>query len=76
MSKWRPIYTAPKDGTAVLVHVPNKGWIEATYDTKYKWWNFIKLNSHGCGCCSWTDEDPDAWAPLPFLPPPKTGEMS
>lgn len=71
MSEWKPIYTAPKDGTKVLLHYPGHGWIEGAYDAKYTCWEPLKLSSHGCGCCSYDNEPPDAWCDLPTPPEAK-----
>lgn len=72
MSEWRPIETAPKDGTPVLLYVKEysstvtiEGWWQGGLDGN---WACVWLDVHGCGCCSGSDPNPTHWMPLP--PPP------
>lgn len=65
--KKRPIKTAPKD-KPILLHFPDEGWIEAEWYESANlsgYWDVISMPSHGCGCCSYKDPDPDFWLPLP-----------
>lgn len=79
MDWWRPIETAPKDGTTILLAVP--GWKLAV--TGY-WWDHQtitngKVVSH---TQKWSygslyannDVDPTHWMPLPELPLDKSPE--
>ncbi|CAH1205756.1 hypothetical protein PAECIP111893_02410 [Paenibacillus plantiphilus] len=69
--KWKPIDTAPKDGTSILVLNNDKYVYEARYDedswNKCKW-KFASADQHGCGCCSGDDDEPTHWMPLPQMP--------
>tara|TARA_Y100000310_G_C20458102_1_gene704018 strand:- start:281 stop:538 length:258 start_codon:yes stop_codon:yes gene_type:complete len=81
--KWQPIKTAPKDGTAVLIHRniwpgTKSGFSESckghnTYVAE--WWGDPPNNLEGCWMCFMdTIEDPDCpikpthWMPLPDPP--------
>lgn len=60
--KWRPIETAPKDGTKVVVYDEGDVWIAYWYRTSpqlFGWWAI----DHGV--------NPTHWLPLP--PPPEGG---
>jgi hypothetical protein len=69
-AKWRPIRTAPMDGTRVLVADKNAAgsWVEAAYyskDGEYEGW--FMVNTH------WTDAVdgqifPTVWMPMPEPP--------
>lgn len=68
--------TAPKDGTEILLHIEGY-WIEGYWDKQTRddgfvygpgEWEVIGLSSHGCGCCSTRNEEPDGWFPLPKTP--------
>lgn len=69
---WQPIETAPMDGTHILVSYEGQGITEAWYEVEkssdgeiyYQEWEALKLGQHGCGCCSYKDEDPTHWMPL------------
>lgn len=58
----RPMSDAPRDGRPVLLRISGH-WIEGRW-CGYEW-ELIHLASFGCGCCSQSDPEPDAWAPLP-----------
>lgn len=69
----RPLRTAPRDGTHVLLHIDGQ-WVEGwwqeligsngmAYGLPY--WDVARVPSHGCGCCSYDNPEPTAWAPLP-----------
>lgn len=66
---WQPIETAPKDGTSILLYVDGCV-IEGNYrgSEDYKYWGYVSLNSHGCGCCGEDDPEPTHWMPLPEAP--------
>ena len=65
-NQWKPIDTAPKDGTYVLVY-NNDGYV---YDANYDGgkWRFASADQHGCGCCSGDYDRPTHWMPLPDKP--------
>lgn len=62
MSEWKPISTAPRDGTDILI--TDKDDISVVYWNKYYW---------AIVCCGGWDPDnefyyPTHWMPLPALP--------
>jgi hypothetical protein len=65
--QWQPIETAPKDGAWVICLVGGDA-IEGVMRNGR--WNYISLNSHGCGCCGDDDPEPTHWMPLPAPPSP------
>jgi hypothetical protein len=67
---WRPIETAPKDGTHVLVILEGvviEAWFEGGFGDWPGRWEVVKVSSHGCGCCSNDNEEPMCWMPLPVF---------
>jgi hypothetical protein len=60
---WQPIETAPKDGTHILLFIEDQA-IEAWWDDSWDEWSTAYLSSHGCGCCSSSNETPTHWAVL------------
>ena len=67
--RWKPIETAPKDGTSILIYIP-----------AFKEWTAIVAQSHfykaGRGKGYWWDfanMDPTHWTAIP-APPTKEGE--
>lgn len=79
MSEWQPIETAPKDGQCCILLIngmaieglwaeddawdeENAGWV------KRGGWQVISLPSHGCGCCSYDNDSPSHWMPVPEPP--------
>ena len=67
---WQPVETAPKDGSDIILLIEDVA-IQAYWDkSKYArpGWQPITLSSHGCGCCSSSNEDPTHWMPLPEAP--------
>lgn len=63
---WRPIETAPKDGTHIRVRVrwQGRGWPEPIYnDDEARW-----TDHNGGGWVHYVLGDPVEWMPLP--PPP------
>lgn len=75
MIEWRPIETAPRDGTEILVFEPAKGEYGSQYiavvSFKEQGWNGPKwyetLNEEH------TVDEPTHWMPLP-KPPTEIGE--
>ena len=70
MTDWKPIETAPKDGTRIILLVNNYA-IEAHYDNEGYYeskWEVVSLPVHGCGCCGDENEEPTHWMPLPAAP--------
>lgn len=72
--KWKPIESAPKDGTTILLYYPNEenavtsGWWYEEYEGdeyKYGYWKVASLPSHGCGC---ENSEPTHWMELPDIP--------
>ena len=66
MSEWKPIETAPKDGTPILAFKPNErrsgSWTAAVYwdDTNHRsGWVFVGGREAEC---------PSHWMPLPEPP--------
>ena len=70
--KLKPIETAPKDGTAILLYMEG-GFIEGYYCVEtasympQEPWITHTLSSHGCGCCARADKYPTHWCELPKL---------
>lgn len=61
--QWRPIETAPRDGTEFIAYRPDAGVFTAGYDDEQDVW----FANHGYEDI--TDDLPTHWMPLP--PPPK-----
>lgn len=62
---WRPIETAPKDGTEILVFDGKQIWLVGTEHEMYP-------KDNGCGCCSSSVHyEATHWQPLP-KPPSET----
>ncbi len=67
---WKPIESAPKDGTKILLYYPDEenaitsGW----WEEDRKIWNPIALPYHGCGCCGENNSEPTHWMELPNIP--------
>jgi hypothetical protein len=63
MSEWRPIETAPRDGTEIL-----------GYFSGYSKYRIVHWNGWGGGCWSdgvigkWMPDEMKAWRPLPESP--------
>jgi len=58
MSDWRPIETAPKDGTSIQARIPGRG-----DDNVIAWFGGL-LDSDGEGCGGWhfmEGQDPPDW---------------
>lgn len=67
---WRPIETAPKDGTAFLAYLPNRdGWVARQDITilHYSGWGGGVWEDQSCLGKRHLDE-PTHWAPLPDAP--------
>lgn len=68
MSNWQPIETAPKDNTAVLVHVPMKtiNFVStAFWDTTACEWRVAWVGIDNKPCVI---KEPTHWQPLPQPP--------
>ena len=67
--EWKPIESAPRDGTAVLLYCPKFYWGAGVY---LGWWE----GSHFAVCTEgqtdypYSDDGATHWMPLP--PPPRT----
>jgi hypothetical protein len=69
MNGWKPIETAPKDGTSILLS--DGKWVGEGYYSEHSGGTWWEAGSH------WTDAHdgqiyPTHWQPLP--PPPSEGE--
>jgi len=71
---WRPIETAPKDGTHIdllmyRVNRPHPEWIRypSAWWESGKWYNWFGAS---CRACSFFDEAPQFWRPIDPPPPP------
>lgn len=72
MTNWHKIdeVEPPKDGTHILLFIEEaaiEGWWESKTNIRGKdisCWNVAVLSSHGCGCCSYENEDPTHWQPI------------
>ncbi len=62
--KWRPMKTAPKDGTSIILQIEDSA-IEGRYEAQPARWTPISLGWHGCGCCGDSLPEPTGWIPLP-----------
>lgn len=62
MSDWRPIKTAPKDGSSILIGVPARGeWPGVTMESRWvnsgqRWWDWFG------------SDKPTHWQPMPEPP--------
>ena len=73
---WQPIETAPKDGTRILAFMEGgiieTWWDDMSYGNPDREgmgeWDCVRLSSHGCGCCAYTNTPPTRWMPLPAAP--------
>lgn len=70
--KRKDMKLAPKDRPILLLI--DSCWIEGSWNTQvttqgYSYgpgrWEVVSLQSHGCGCCSGDDPEPEAWAEPP-----------
>jgi hypothetical protein len=66
--QWRPIETAPRDGTEFLAYRPDAGVFTASYDDEQECW-FANYGFEDI-----VDDLPTHWMPLP-PPPPALGEQ-
>ena len=72
MSEWKPIDTAPKDGTRILAFWPDSGdGVDNEAEARTWWENDRWENPWGS---SLYDPPPTHWMPLP--PPPGEGDTS
>lgn len=63
---WRPITTAPKNGTRVLLIDENDPSPDAVCTG---WWMMDEWRDYGdLGCNGQTEYEPTHWMPLPFGP--------
>lgn len=66
MSDWRPIETAPKDGTRLLGYYPqNEDYIRVGV---IQWMKPRGYDYHWTWDGSWMPDDPTHWQPLPEPP--------
>lgn len=65
--KWRPIESAPKDGTPIMLLIDDVAIEGSWYAPQYgkPRWYPEALCSHGCGCCGSEDGPATHWCPLP-----------
>ena len=71
MSGWKPIETAPKDGTVILVGVWGFGPDIASASWNGKFWDMEIYGYEYCGyeyCGDPEFSDPTHWMPLPSPP--------
>ncbi len=74
MSAWRPMQTAPKDGTKIiglypLFHHGNNTMTPSEYLPLLIFWKGV-----GWDTGAWMlHEEPAGWAPIPSLPDPPAG---
>ena len=66
MSGWKPIETAPKDGTIILVGVWDYGPDIASASWNGKFWDMELYGYQYCGDPEFSD--PTHWMPLPAPP--------
>lgn len=68
---WKPIDTAPKDGSNFL-GIDDEGVFQCRWDhpswAKSGSWEALTLGCHGCGCCASSGPEPTHWMPLPEPP--------
>lgn len=74
VERWRPIETAPRDGTHIdllmyRVNRPQPEWIRypSAWWESGKWYNWFGAS---CRACSFFDEAPQFWRPIDPPPPP------
>lgn len=71
MTQWKPMDTAPKDGTHILLRLPPNnldlkgGVTEGWWSDDFERWEVLWLDVHGCGCCGGAAPHPDGWMELP-----------
>lgn len=70
MSNWKPIETAPKDGTEVLLYWPLEGLGDLHSKIKIGSWHSDAWGWQDRFCRSYTDA-PTHWQPLPDPPKPR-----
>ena len=62
MAEWQPMATAKQDGTEYILLIQGVA-IEGYFNRDR--WECITLLSHGCGCCSYTNDQPTHWMDKP-----------
>jgi hypothetical protein len=70
MSDWQPIETAPRDGSAILCHLPNAGPFVARQDidiVHYSGWGGGVWEGSR-GYAKYRPDEPTHWMPLPDAP--------
>lgn len=69
MSEWRPIETAPLDGTRILLHekgyVHVASWVPDFFADGGAW---VTCDLNGIGGMEYLRSDPSHWLPCPNLP--------
>lgn len=69
---WRPIETAPRDGTRVDLWQQGHRFTDAFWDEGEEWWCIDSRYSDGEPCPLAVSPEPTHWMPLPA--PPNVGE--
>jgi hypothetical protein len=79
MTQWKPIDTAPKDGTILTGKIPSENPYPQVGEIKWVsgWCHLYKMKWAGMERATWLklndEHQPTDWMPLP-LPPKKGGE--
>lgn len=74
MTEWKPIETAPKDGTKIDLwvrgkRIPDAYWIKSSDDPEFADWAVKTYDSHLCETVdSFVYSEPTHWMPLPEPP--------
>lgn len=68
MSEWKPIETAPKDGTPIDLFITRR-WTDYVWDAEVEGWTFAQdINNDWQDRRTWPASFPTHWMPIP-LPP-------
>lgn len=68
---WRPIQTAPLDGTGVILHLPETGVVYGSYDHigTADWWVIRSGDKGWWSPYMKNEESPLCWMPMPATAP-------